>query len=142
LQEMWAKVGMKVELVPFDQNRLVQNMVTKQFDATIFRYTGRADPDANAYPFFHSKFAETNPNSNYGGYASKRLDELLEQGRGTFDAAKRSQIYTEFARVLISDVMPYAYLNDVSDTIVTKPYVKGLPVVPDGLVRFSNIWRQ
>jgi peptide/nickel transport system substrate-binding protein len=142
LQEMWAKAGMSVELVPYDQNRLVQNMVTKQFDATIFRYTGRADPDANAYPFFHSKFAELNPSSNYGGYASKRIDELLDQGRSTSDAAKRAEIYSEFARVLIKEVLPHAYLNNVTDTIIIKPYVKDLPVVPDGLVRFTNMWRQ
>jgi ABC-type transport system substrate-binding protein len=142
LQEMWAKAGMKVELTPFDQNRLVQNMSSKQFDATIYRYTGRADPDANTYPFFHSKFAEINPSANYGAYANKRLDELLEQGRSTFDASKRSEIYSEFARVLVKEVMPYAYLNNVTDTIVIKPHVKDLTVVPDGLVRFVNMWRQ
>jgi peptide/nickel transport system substrate-binding protein len=142
LQEMWSKAGMKVELLPFDQNRLVQNMSSKQFDATIYRYTGRADPDANAYPFFHSKFAETNPSSNYGGYSNKRIDELLELGRSTFDTAKRSEIYAEFARVLVKEVMPYAYLNNVADTIVTKSYVKDLPLVPDGLLRFSTMWRQ
>lgn len=142
LQEMLAKAGMQVELLPFDQNRLVQNMVTKQFDATIFRYTGRADPDANSYAFFHSKFAEVNPSSNYGGYSNKRVDDLLEQGRATADPAKRNQIYSELARALIQEVMPYAYLNTVTDTIVTKPHVKDLPVVPDGLVRFAAMWRQ
>lgn len=142
LQEMWAQVGMKVELIPLDQNRLVQNMSSKQFEASIYRYTGRADPDSNTYPFFHSRTAEINPSSNYGGYASKRVDELLEKGRATADPAQRSAVYSELARVLVQDVMPYAYLNTVTDTIVVKPHVKDLTVVPDGLVRFASMWRQ
>jgi peptide/nickel transport system substrate-binding protein len=142
LQEMWAQVGMKVELVPLDQNRLVQNMSSKQFEASIYRYTGRADPDANTYGFFHSRSANVNPSSNYGGYASKRVDELLDLGRATADPAKRSAVYSELAQVLIKEVMPYAYLNTVTDTIVTKPHVQGLPVVPDGLVRFADVWRK
>jgi peptide/nickel transport system substrate-binding protein len=142
LQEMWAQVGMQVELVPLDQNRLVQNMSSKQFEASIYRFTGRADPDTNTYNFFHSRSAEINPSQNYGGYTSKRVDELLEQGRATPDAAQRAAIYSELAVVLIKEVMPYAYLNTVTDTIVTKPYVKDLTVVPDGLVRFAGMWRQ
>jgi len=141
LQEMWAKVGMKVDLLQLDQNRLVQNMSSKQFEASIYRFTGRADPDTNAWSFFHSRWATLNPSSNYGAYSSKRVDQLLEQGRATADPAKRADIYSELARVLIKEVMPYAYLNTVTDMIVTKPFVKDLPVVPDGLVRFADMWR-
>ena len=142
LQQMWAAAGMTVELVPYDQNRLVQNMTSKQFEASIYRYTGRADPHANSHPFFHSRYAEENPSANYGGYSSKRVDELLEQGMATVDPAKRATIYSELAKVLVTDVMPYAYLNNVTDTIVTKRFVKGIPVVADGLVRFGEVSRE
>jgi peptide/nickel transport system substrate-binding protein len=83
-----------------------------------------------------------NPSQNYGGYISKRVDELLEQGMATGDPAKRAAIYSEFARVLNKEVLPYAYLFNVTDTIVTKKHVKGLTVVPDGLVRFADMYRQ
>ena len=142
LQEMWAKAGIKVQLEAFDQNRLVQNMSSKQFEASIYRFTGRADPHINAFTFFHSQFAPINPSQNYGGYISKRVDELLEQGMATGDPAKRAAIYSEFARVLNKEVLPYAYLFNVTDTIVTKKHVKGLTVVPDGLVRFADMYRQ
>ncbi len=89
LQDMWAKAGMKVEITPFDQNRLVQNMSSKQFEATIYRFTGRADPHINTYTFFHSRFADINPSANYGGYSNKRVDELLDRGAATADPAKR-----------------------------------------------------
>ncbi|HOA93475.1 MAG TPA: ABC transporter substrate-binding protein [Quisquiliibacterium sp.] len=142
LQEMWAKAGIKVQLEAFDQNRLVQNMSSKQFEASIYRFTGRADPHVNAFTFFHSQFAAINPSQNYGGYVSKRADELLEQGMATADPAKRAAIYSEFARVLNQEVLPYAYLFNVTDTIVAKKHVKGLTVIPDGLVRFADMYRQ
>ncbi|MCX7214725.1 MAG: ABC transporter substrate-binding protein [Burkholderiales bacterium] len=142
LQEMWAKAGIKVELQPLDQNRIVQNMTSKQFEASLYRFTGRADPHTNTYPFLHSAFAEVNPSSNYGGIANKRVDELLEQGMATIDEAKRKQIYAELARVLNSEVFAHAYLYNVTDMIVAKKQVKGLQVVPDGLVRFAEMWRE
>lgn len=142
LQEMWAKVGITTTLEPFDQNRLVQNMVTKQFEAAMFRFTGRADPHVNVWSFLHSQFADVTPSSNYGGIKNERIDVLLEQGKNTVDPAKRSEIYTELARILATDVMAHAYTYNVADTIVAKKHVKGLPVVPDGLVRFAGIHRQ
>lgn len=142
LQEMWSNVGITVTLEPFDQNRLVQNMVTKQFEASIFRFTGRADPHVNTFSFLHSRFADVTPSSNYGGIRNERIDALLEKGMSTVDPAKRAESYSELARVLADEVLPHAYTYNVADTIVTKRHVKGLTVVPDGLVRFSEIHRQ
>lgn len=142
LQDMWAKVGMQVELVALDQNRLIQGVTSKQFQASLFRFTGRADPHFNAYTFYHSKFAEVTPSANYGGYASPAVDELLERGMATADPEKRAAIYSELARVLVREVMPVAYLYNVTDRIVTTRAVKGVPVVPDGLVRFGGVTKE
>lgn len=142
LQQMWEEAGIKVELVPFDQNRLVQNMTSHQFEASIFRFTGRADPHSNAFIFFHSRFAPVKPSSNYGGYRNARVDRLLEDGMRTSDPVRRAAIYSDFARVLATEVMPYAFLYNVSDTIAARKTVHGITVVPDGLVRFGSIWRE
>ncbi|HEX2890541.1 ABC transporter substrate-binding protein [Vineibacter terrae] len=139
LQEMWGLAGMKVELQPVDQNRIVQNMSSKQFVASLYRFTGRADPHINTYPFFHSKFADVTPSSNYGHYKNPKVDELLDLGVATVDPAKRKAIYGELAQVLAQD-LPYAYLFYVADNIVITRKVKGLPAVPDGLVRFADMW--
>jgi len=141
LQEMWGQVGMKVDLQPVDQNRIVQNMSSKQFVASLYRFTGRADPHINTYPFFHSKFADVTPSSNYGHYKNPKLDELLEKGVSTVDPAKRKEIYGELSKILAED-LPYAYLFYVADNIVISQRVKGLSEIPDGLVRFGSIWLQ
>jgi peptide/nickel transport system substrate-binding protein len=141
LQEMWGKVGMKVDLQPVDQNRIVQNMSSKQFVASLYRFTGRADPHINTYAFFHSQFADVTPSSNYGHYKNPRIDELLNKGVATVDPAKRKEIYGEVSKILAED-LPYAYLFYVADSIVMTRRVKGLAEVPDGLVRFGSIWLQ
>jgi len=73
---------------------------------------------------------------------TRSLDELLEKGRSTNDRAERSRIYSELGRVIVTEVMPHAYLTNVPDTIVTRPNIKGVPVIPDGMVRFEHVWRQ
>lgn len=142
LQAMWKQVGIEVELVAHDQNRLIQNMSSHQFEASLFRFSGRADPHLNAYEFFHSKFAAVQPSANFGGYANPRLDELLEQGMATADPAQRAAIYSEVALVLARDVMPYAYLSVVADAVIARPSLRNLKMTPDGLVRLHEIWRQ
>lgn len=141
LQEMWGQVGMKVDLQPVDQNRIVQNMSSKQFVASLYRFTGRADPHINTFPFFHSQFADVTPSANYGHYKNPKIDELLDKGVSTVDPAKRKEIYGEVAKILAED-LPYAYLFYVADNIVITRRVKGLAEVPDGLVRFGDIWLQ
>lgn len=141
LQEMWGQVGMKVDLQPVDQNRIVQNMSSKQFVASLYRFTGRADAHINTYPFFHSQFADVTPSSNYGHYKNPKIDELLQKGVSTVDPAKRKEIYGELSRILAED-LPYAYLFYVADSIVISRRVKGLTEIPDGLVRFGSIWLQ
>lgn len=142
LQQMWAEAGIRVSLVPYDQNRLVQNMSTRQFEASLYRFTGRADPHMNAFYFYHSRYGAVNPSSNYGGYGIPATDRLLERGMKTTDPQERRQAYTDFARVLAQEVMPIAYLYNVTDTIVTRKNVKDVTVAPDGLVRFAGIWRE
>ena len=141
LQEMWSKAGMKVNLEPLDQNRLVQNMSSSQFVASLYRFTGRADPHTNTYSFLHSKFADVTPSSNYGGISSPKIDELLERGMSTIDPQERKKIYSELAREVVN-VLPTAYTYNVTDSIVTSNKVKGVTVIPDGLVRFAKVWRE
>jgi len=142
LQQMWAQVGMQVTLNPLDQNRLVQNTLSRQFDAVLYRGGGRADPDPNAYDFFHSKYATVTPSLNYGGYANPKVDDLLDRGRRIADPEERAAIYSELARVLIQDVMPYAYTTNINDIIVIKSHVKGMSVIPDGPIRYADVWRE
>lgn len=139
LQQMWGAVGMKVTLEPLDQNRIVQNVVGKQFQAALFRWTGRADPHMNTYRFMHSHYADISPSSNYGRIKIPALDALLDQGKVEQDPAKRAAIYEDVSRVLAKE-LPYAFTYYVEDSIVAAKSVHGFQSVPDGLLRFDGLW--
>ncbi|MGY8524367.1 ABC transporter substrate-binding protein [Paracidovorax citrulli] len=141
LQQMWQKVGIKVELKLVDQARLVQNMLSHEFDAALFRWSGRPDPDLNVYGFFHSSTASRKVSSNYGQYASPEMDRLLDAGRQELDPARRAVIYNDVSRLLARDV-PYVFLSYIAAPIIATHKVRGIDPVPDSLVRVASVWKE
>jgi peptide/nickel transport system substrate-binding protein len=139
LQQMWQNVGIKVELQTYDQARLVQTMLTHQFDSALFRWSGRPDPDLNVYGFFHSRNVGKT-SSNYVQYANPELDKLLDAGREEMDPAKRAAIYNKISQLLATE-LPYIFIYYVSVPIVTTPKVHGITLVPDSLVRVADVWK-
>src|SRR5205814_980661 len=72
---------------------------------------GIADPDFY-YVLFNSKNIPPE-GQNRGYYANPHLDDLLLQGRSTFDRSKRKPIYQEVQRIIATD-LPYIsiYMQD------------------------------
>ncbi|KAB7578677.1 ABC transporter substrate-binding protein [Verminephrobacter eiseniae] len=141
LQQMWQRAGIKVTLTPVDQARLVQNMLTHEFDTTLFRWSGRPDPDLNTYTFFHSSNAEKKISSNYIQYANPEMDRLLDAGRMEMDPSKRNQIYNQISQLLAKD-LPYVFLAYITAPIVTTQAVRGVELVPDSLIRVGAVWKE
>jgi peptide/nickel transport system substrate-binding protein len=139
LQQMFADVGVKMNIVQTDQSTLINDALTKNFQAMFFRWSGRADPDLNTYRFFHSDFANQARSSNYVRYESAEMDQLLEAGRSTTDWSKRKPIYQKVADVLGRDV-PYVFLMYNTFVIVGSSKVQGVQLVPDGLIRLDTVW--
>lgn len=141
LQQMWQRAGIEVSLTPVDQSRLVQNMLTHEFDAALFRWSGRPDPDLNVYNFFHSSNAEKKVSANYVQYVNPEMDRLLDAGRVELDAAKRAQLYNGVSQLLAKD-MPYVFLAYITAPIITTQVVRGVELVPDSLVRVGAVWKE
>ncbi|WP_157667681.1 ABC transporter substrate-binding protein [Comamonas serinivorans] len=139
IQQMLQKVGMQVELVPLDENRMIQSMVTKDFEASAFKYSGASDPHYNVYAFYYSK--RKSP-SQYGSFVNARVDALIEQGMSTRDPATRAAVYSELAKVLATDVMPIAYTYNSLDLTAMKKNVKGYTHHADALVRFGDLRKE
>jgi peptide/nickel transport system substrate-binding protein len=140
VQQMWQSVGVKVELKVFDQARLIQNMLSHDFQSALFRWSGRPDPDLNVYGFFHSTVAARATSANYGQYASPEMDKLLDAGRQETDPAKRIAIYDQVSQLLAND-LPYIFLAYVSGPLISTPKVHGIPAVPDSIVRVAEVWK-
>jgi peptide/nickel transport system substrate-binding protein len=80
------------------------------------------------------------PSANYWHYKNPKVDELLERGMTSLDQAERKKIYGDIAALLAQD-LPVAYLFYPADSIVTSRKIHGVREIPDGLVRFGEIWK-
>ena len=67
--------------------------------------------------------------SNAGGYANTRMDELLNQGRLTFDHANRKAIYDEVQEIIAAEAA-MIHVFHVSQTNVGVPGLTGYRVHP------------
>jgi peptide/nickel transport system substrate-binding protein len=141
LQQMWRAVGVNVEIQVVDMARLIQALSRHEFDAALFRWSGRPDPDLNVYSFFHSRLAQRSPSSNFVQYANPEMDALLDAGRRELNPLERRKIYARIAVLLAKD-MPYIFLGYTTAPLVAGSKVRGLMPMPDSLVRVGDVWKE
>lgn len=134
LQQMWRRVGVTVAIEQLEQRQLVTQALNSGFDAMLFRWSGRADPDLNSYQFFHSTSS-----SNYTGFSNARVDELLERGRRTVDHGERVAIYRELGEALAWEG-PYLFLTSANYFFITHTRVKNLVPVAGGVPQVDRVW--
>jgi peptide/nickel transport system substrate-binding protein len=92
---------------------------------------GIADPDFY-YILFYSK--NTPPDGqNRGYYNNPKVDQLLLQGRSTFDRAKRKPAYGQIQNTLQQD-LPYISLYLQSNVAVMRSNVDGYVQYPAGFL--------
>jgi len=107
IQWMLKEIGMKVEVRVVAWPAFIAEFVNKRkFDAVILGWSLDIDPDQ--YDIWHS--SKTGEHEyNFVGYRNREVDRLLEEGRGTFDVAKRRRAYQRIHELLARD-LPYTFL--------------------------------
>jgi ABC-type transport system substrate-binding protein len=135
LQQMWKKAGIETELVPTEGAQAIRNAFAHDYQAMLFRWAGGTDPDKNVYQFFHSKGA-----INLVKFNDPEMDRLLETGRATTDQGERLKIYRQVNNMLAKQ-LPYLFLTYFENIALVGQAVKGLPSVPDGLLRVHSAWK-
>ena len=123
IQWRLAQIGIKVKIRVMEWSTLINEFIDKKrFEALLLGWSIGVDPDQ--YDIWHSSKVR-DKELNFISYSNEEVDRLLEQGRRTFDVAKRKRIYGEFQKIIAQDV-PYIFLY--------VPYA--LPIVHR---RFHNI---
>jgi len=90
---------------------------------------GIADPDFY-YVIFFSK--NTPPDGqNRGYYSNPRVDQLVAEGRSTFDRAKRKPVYQEVQQIAATD-LPYISLYMQDNVAIMKSNIDGYVQYPAG----------
>ncbi len=125
-------IDMKIELLEF--GKLLADNVARNFVALRVGWSGRPDPDGNAYSFLHST-----SNSNYVRYNNPAMDDLLDRARRESDQGKRKALYAQVTRVAAEDA-PYIWLHHDAEIKVWSVHVKGFEHISDGMIRLKNVW--
>jgi peptide/nickel transport system substrate-binding protein len=141
IQQMLQQVGVKVEIQSSEFGTFLEDVQKGNFQMYSLSRNGIADPDFY-YVIFHSKsFPPEGQNRGY--YNNPRVDQLITQGRSTFDRAKRKQVYGEIQRIVQED-LPYLSLYQQINVAVMDAKLQGYEMYPAGfwlsLPRMS--WKQ
>lgn len=123
VQQQLKQLGIDVTIRVVEWSTLLHQFIDKRrFEAVLLGWSLSRDPDL--YDLFHSSKTKEGE-YNFVGYANPEVDQLLIEGRRTFDRSKRQEIYHQVHHLLYED-QPYLFLF-VSDA---------LPVVSS---RFRNV---
>jgi peptide/nickel transport system substrate-binding protein len=133
IQSMTAETGfdLKIRLTEFATS--LKQAEAGEYQAFLIGWSGRTDPDGNAYIFFKTKAPQNN-----SGYANPEADKLLDEARLTSDAPKRNAIYEKLAGMILQD-RPIVYIYHRRVLIAHTAKLEGYKQMPDGLVRVMGL---
>lgn len=129
MQQMLQQVGVKVEIQTSEFGTFLEDVQKGNFQMYSLSRNGIADPDFYNVIFHSSSFPPEGQNRGY--YRNPRVDELIMQGRATFDRAKRKQIYGEIQRIVQED-LPYISLYHQINVAVMDKGLSGYTMYPAG----------
>ena len=129
-----AGITMKIQLV--DASTLIASGNAKNFEMISFQWSGRPDPDGNTYQFYR-----TTPGTsfNWSGLANERIDVLLDKTREASNQAERRKLYGELTK-LLQDELPMLFIVHPIEPKAFSPKVQGYDPIPDGMMRFKDVW--
>jgi len=119
-----------------DGATLISEGNAKSFEMISYQWSGRPDPDGNVYQFF-----KTSPGTslNWSGISSPHLDALLDRTREVSSQPERKKLYSEVTKVL-QDELPMVFIVHPIEPKAFSPRVQGYEPIPDGMMRFKDVW--
>jgi peptide/nickel transport system substrate-binding protein len=129
-----AGITAKVKLV--DAATLISEGNAKNFEMISYQWSGRPDPDGNTYQFYR-----TTPGTslNWSGISNPQIDALLDRTREVSSQAERRKLYSELTRIL-QDELPMVFIVHPIEPKAFSPKVQGYEPIPDGMMRFKDVW--
>jgi peptide/nickel transport system substrate-binding protein len=129
IQAMLKEAGIDMKIQSNEMSTFFADIGKGIFQMYSLTRNGIQDPDFY-YILFYSK--NTPPEGqNRGYYANPRIDELLLQGRSTFDRARRKPVYEEVQKILADD-LPYVSLYLQNNVAVMRSNIEGYVQYPAG----------
>ena len=138
LQQQFAKLGVKVDVQTYEWSTFLSNYVNKRnFDCLVMGWQLSLDPDL--YAIWNS--SQTGEEQfNFISYKNAEVDKLLDEGRVTFDPAKRRSIYRRVHALIAAD-QPICFLYAPDSLSAVSRKIQGVEVEDSGYAyRWPNKW--
>jgi len=133
VQSMAAEAGFDLKIRVTELATALKQAEAGEFQAFILDWSGRTDPDGNAYIFHKTKAPQ-----NYSAYSNPDVDKALDDARLVTDMAQRKSIYEKMTKSIIEDE-PIIYLYHRKNLIAHTTKLGGYRAMPDGLVRVVGL---
>jgi peptide/nickel transport system substrate-binding protein len=138
VQAQLKEINIDIEIQVLEWGAYLEKLGKGEHDMFILGWnTTTGDPDTGLFAPFNS--ANKGTGGNRAFYNNPRVDELLAEGRKTFEPEKREKIYYE-AQQIIRDEAPWLFLNNKETIVGAKKIVKGFEVHPNGAHKLSNVY--
>ena len=133
MQAMAAEAGfdLKIRITEFATS--LKQAEAGEYQAFMLEWSGRSDPDGNAFNHLHSGAA-----LNYSAWSNAAADKALEDARLVSDMAKRKAIYETLVREQQADE-PILYLYHRKFLFAQTTRLEGFKPMPDGLLRVVGL---
>jgi peptide/nickel transport system substrate-binding protein len=131
IQQMLKDVGIDMQIQTSEFGTFMDDVKNGSYQMFSLRRAGISDPDFY-YTIFHSKSLAPN-GQNRGYYINPKVDQLIEQGRSTFDRAKRKAAYDEVQKILAED-LPYVSLYHRDNVAIMRSNIDGFVMYPNGFL--------
>jgi len=133
LQSQFKRIGVPIEIQQLDSAAVMQATNEGSFDLLLWRYDWN-DPSALNIYLASSRIRQT----NRVFYSNSQADELLERGLYELDPDKRSAIYQEAQKVILSDA-PWQPLYYPSEVMAFRNRVKGIAIGSMGRMLVNDV---
>lgn len=129
LKDLYARAGISLIPKPTEWSVMLDLINKRDFDAITLGWTSGVETDI--YQIFHSKQIGAG-GDNFVGYKNERLDQLIEQARGTVDEEKRMPLWQEAERIMYED-QPYTFLMRRESLVFIDGRIRNLEITNLGL---------
>ena len=131
IQQMLREVGIDMQIQSTEFSTFMEDVRKGNFQMFSLRRAGVSDPDFYHTIFHSESLAPVGQNRGY--FVNPRVDQLIEQGRSTFDRTKRKAAYDEVQKIL-ADELPYVSLYHRDNVAIMRKNVGGFEMYPSGFL--------
>jgi len=136
IQQMLKQVGIGLEIQSSEFATFYDDIQKGKFQLFSLRRAGVSDPDFY-YTIFDSKSLPPD-GQNRGYYINPKVDQLIEQGRSTFDQSKRKESYVQIQQILADD-LPYISLYHRDNVAIMRSNFHGFELSLRGYM--PSVWK-